>query len=307
MFSPSKARLYVLCVAIAATLPTAHAADLQDEGSITATRSEPATKEDGHAHHGHTMQDSWTEQPLLRKARNPNRRVKLLRVDGITASQLTVQAPNETDEAALVEQIPLKEGKAGVRVRGKLQGGWYRVSARANDGNSRVGTLVYFGNPGPAPREMLKTSLPGLDLSPAILPTEHQNYRSGETWPFLVRMNGEPLANQPVRLETSAGSSDTFVSDEKGLVNVTFPADFPPPEQREKPKGGHHHRFSQQFVLSTHVEPNQGPAQQSSFNYQYRPGAYDQKNLWLGGGFALLGMLAAVPLVRQRKPKESAK
>ena len=154
---------------------------------------------------------------------------------------------------------------------------------------------------------MLNASLPGLDLSPAILPTEHQKYRAGETWPFLVRLDGKPLANQPVRLETSAGSAATYISDEKGLVQVAFPEDFPPPEQREKPKGGHHHRFSQQFVLSASVESDLGPAQQSSFNYQYHPGAYDQKNLWLGGGFALLGMLAAVPLVRQRKPKESAK
>jgi len=301
MFFSVRARLCVLPLAIAATLSTAHAEDIQ------ASESGPGAAEDAHAHHQHTTQASWTEQPLLNKAHNANRRVKLLRVDGLAASQLTVQPPTAADEPTQMEQIPLKDGKAGVRVRGKRQGGWYRVSARSDDGNSRIGTLVYFGNPGPAPRHMLEASLEGLDLSPAILPTEHQNYRAGETWPFLVRMDGEPLAGQAVRLETSAGTARTFVSNGQGLVQVSFPDDFPPPEQREKPQGGHHHRFTQQFVLSTRLESNLGPAQQSSFNYQYRPGAYDQKNLWLGGGFALLGMLAAAPLVRQRKPKESAK
>lgn len=298
MFSPMKARVRVLCVAIAATLPSSYAAELPDKVSITL---------DTHARHGHSMPNSWTEQPLLSKAPNANRRVKLLRVSGIAATQLTVQPPTEAGEPNVIERLPLKDGKAGVRVRGKLQGGWYRVSARSNDENSRISTLVYFGNPGPAPRQMLQASLPGLDLSPAILPTEHQQYRAGETWPFLVRMNGEPLAKQPVQMETSAGSTATFVSSKEGLVQVVFPEDFPPPEQREKPQSGHQHRFNQQFVLSTVIESNPGGVQQASFNYEYRPGAYDQKSLWLGGGFALLGMFAAVPLVRQRKPKESGK
>jgi hypothetical protein len=300
MFFSVRARLCVLPLAIATALSTAHAVDMQ--------ASEPGQgpTADAHAHHQHATQESWTAQPLLNKAPNANRRVKLLRVEGIGASMLTVQAPTEAGEATLAEQILLQDGKAGVRVRGRLQGGWYRVSARSDDGNSRAGTLVYFGNPGPAPRHMLQASLEGLDLSPAILPTEHQNYRAGETWPFLVRMDGEPLAGQTVRLETSAGTARTFVSNGQGLVQVSFPDDFPPPEQREKPQGGHHHRFSQQFVLSTRADSQNGP-QHASFNYEYRPGAYDQKNLWLGGGFALLGMLAAAPLVRQRKRQEPAK
>lgn len=300
MLLPVRARLRVLPLALAATLSTAHAVDMQ------ASQTGQGPAEDAHAHHQHTTQESWTEQPLLQKAPNANRRVKLLRVDGMAASQLTVQAPTEAGEATPAEQIPLHDGKAGVRVRGKLQGGWYRVGARSDDGNSRASTLVYFGNPGPAPRHMLQASLPGLDVSPAILPTEHQHYQAGETWPFMVRMHGEPLAGQTVRLETSAGTARTFVSNEQGLVQVSFPDDFPPPEQREKPPGGHHHRFSQQFVLSTRADSPNGP-QHASFNYQYRPGAYDQKNLWLGGGFALLGMLAAAPLVRQRKRQEAAK
>jgi len=306
MFLPVRVHLCVLPLALVAGLSTSHAAP-PDTASASAAESDQAAREDAHAHHGHSMQDNWTEQPLLRKARNANRRVKLLRVDGLVASQLTVQPPTEAGEPTQTKQIPLTDGKAGVRVLGKLQGGWYRVSARADDRENRASTLVYFGNPGPAPRDMLKASLPGLDISPAILPTEHQHYRAGETWPFMVRMSGDPVANQSVRLETSAGSAETYISDAEGVVHVTFPDDFPPPEQREKAMGGHHHRFSQQFVLSTHIESDQHLAQKASFNYEYRPGAYDQKSLWLGSGFALLGMLAAVPLVRQRKTKESGK
>lgn len=265
-----------------------------------------------HAHHQHThpapapaQTPAWTARPLLIKAKGFSRNVAMMRPQGLRPAQLTVFPATAPGAPPTVTQVPVTAGKAAVRSRGKRQGGWYRVMAeeRGQDLVSRASTVIHFSNPGPAPRDMLATPYPGLEVVPAALPREHRHYRAGETWPFLVRLDGVPVADQPMLFETAAGTRQTLRTDSHGLLQLTFPDDFGEPAAAQG-HGGHGGQPSNAFVLSTRLTPADAVPQQAAFNFHYRAGAYAGKNPWLGGGFALLGMLAAVPLVRQRKGKE---
>jgi hypothetical protein len=264
----------------------------------------PATRHQ-HAHEAAEAK-AWTARPLLEKAKGFSRSVALFRPRGMQADQLIVLPAIEASESPLVQQVDVTEGKGAVRTRGKRQGGWYRVLAEGTgpDGPVRAGTVVYFSNPGPAPRQMLANALPGLELVPVELPREHRHYRAGETWSFVVRRDGDPLTEHPVLFETAQGVSQSLFTDGQGVVRVTFPDDFPAEPEQGAGHGGHRRGPRTAFVLSTVAPGSGGGRMLAAFNYHYRPGPYAGKSLWLGGGFALLGMVAAVPLVIRRKPRE---
>jgi len=58
-------------------------------------------------------------------------------------------------------------------------------------------------------------------------------------------------------------------------------------------------------VLATeHAEG--GKTYLTGFNSSYGPDAFDQRSLAMGLGFTLLGMMGAVPLLRQRKAATKA-
>lgn len=44
----------------------------------------------------------------------------------------------------------------------------------------------------------------------------------------------------------------------------------------------------------------------TAFNASYGPDAFDQRSMAMGLGFTLLGMMGAVPLLRQRKAANKA-
>jgi hypothetical protein len=152
---------------------------------------------------------------------------------------------------------------------------------------------------------MLAQSIMPLEILPVDLPREHRHYRAGETWSFVLRRDGQPLADHPLLFESAQGSRTTLHSDARGRVALTFPDDFPELEAGDE-HGGHRGGPRSAFVLSASWQYADGRELLTAFNYEYRPGAYAGKSLWLGGGFALLGMLAATPLLRRRKPREAA-
>lgn len=258
----------------------------------------------GHQHgdaHG-----SWTAQPLLEKARGFNRSMTLLRPVGLHVDGATVLPSVETDAAPVVSQVPLREGKLAVRSLSPGQGGYYRIAAMEQaDETARIAsTIVYFSNPGPAPRAMLAQSAMPLEIVPATLPREHRHYRAGETWSFELRGNGRPLADHPVLFETEQGTRGSLFSDGQGRVQVTFPDDFPEVVEAGD-HAGHHRGAGSAFVLSAVWRSPEGVELLTAFNQDYQPAAYAGKSPWLGGGFALLGMLAATPLLRKRREAAS--
>ncbi len=275
--------------------------------TVAHTAPQKTVAEEDATHHVYAVPEhAWTIQPVLRRDSGFNRGLALVRTERLDAAQLSVLPATEAGKQVIEMQVPLRNGKGAVRPLGKRQGGWYRVTARSRDGRSRAGTVVYFSNPGPAPREMLKHPLSGLDLSPVMLPREHRHYRARDTWPFVLRLNGRPVAGEKVLLETAGGTREVLVTDAQGVVEVTFPDDFRQ-EQTQAGGHGHGHNPGQAFVLSATIADENGHTMTAAFNFRYRPHAYSGKSLWLGAGFALLGMLSATPLLRGREDKGKVK
>ena len=195
--------------------------------------------------------------------------------------------------------VPVADG--GFKLRAGEVGNyhWLQASAESPSGLVTASTAHYFANPGPAPTAMLQLPKAALEIVPRPLPREHWRYRAGETWSFLVRFEGQPLADAAVRLETSGGSQRVFRSDTKGIVRVTFPSDV-----AEVPRGGHDHggRGGQnRFVLAVEHAAPSGRHPLPAFNQVYGAAADAGRSLSAGLGFLALGGLMAVPLVIRRK------
>lgn len=255
----------------------------------------------------HGEPEPWTEQPRLVKAKGFNRSLVLLRPVGLRIDGATVLPSVEAGETVPARRVALREGKLAVRAAGPRRGGYYRVAAMEQQGaRLRIAsTVVYFSNPGPAPRAMLAESAMPLEIVPLALPREHRHYRADETWGFELRAQGRPLADHPVVFETAQGTRLTLRSDARGRIQVDFPDDFPASEPDDGHQG-HRRGPRSDFVLSADWRDPDGRELATAFNYHYNPGAYYGKDIWLGGGFALLGMLAATPLLRRREKGRAA-
>lgn len=243
----------------------------------------------------------WTTQPLLLPGKNPRgeRAAAVLQPQGIAASALTVFAPEGPAERIKVD-YPV--GAEGAKIASSTPqiGNYHWVVAReeSTDEVRVASTAWYFGNPGASPKEMLKTVKHELEIVPDPLPREHGSYRESEKWRFLVRFNGQPQPNQPVTLETAFGSRSTTLTDANGFATVLFPRDFKPPAPTEGEAG--HGPQRAPFVLAT-VKEADGRKYLTAFNLTYGQDADRNKSLGWGAAFALIGMLAATPLLRRKK------
>jgi len=201
--------------------------------------------------------------------------------------------------------ISLEDGKATVHSRSGQQGSYHWVMAEEVKGNDTVvaSSVVAFSNPGPNPQSMLMAQKSELEIIPLKLPREHSDYRATESWPFMVRRNGQPLANAQVSMKTSQGTSQTYQTDSTGEFMVVFPDDFT--EDEHAGHGHHGGRKKANFVLG--VKAHDGDRTLiTAFNYRYRPAPLADKNLPLGIGAFLLGMVAATPLLRRKKKARKA-
>jgi hypothetical protein len=244
----------------------------------------------------------WTRLPLLAPAmsRGGERGAAALRPVGIDAAEVTVFAPGGAPDRLRVA-YPVGTDGAIIKSAAPMVGNYHWVTAR-QEGDTEVrvaSTAWYFANPGPAPTELLKQAKNELELVPKPLPREHSSYREAEEWRFLVRWNGEPLPSQKVTLETEFGSRSSYVSDAQGEVVALFPRDF-----RDKPghPGASEESMGPQrakFVIGTEYEAD-GKHYLTAFNYTYSPDPARTRSLGWGAAFGVLGMLAALPLLRSR-------
>lgn len=238
---------------------------------------------------------AWTTQPLLLPAGGRGERAAaLVRPSGIAAATLNVYAPLGGAEAG---RQTVAVDAAGARISpGTPQLGNYHWLIMREESPEQVkvaSTAWYFGNPGPSPKALLAETRHELEIVPDPLPREHAQYRESEKWRFVVRLHGQPLAAQPLTLETEFGSRSTFITDARGVATVLFPRDFQP-----QAKESGHGRPSAGFVLSTRIETDR--LYLTAFNLSYGPDADRQRSLAWGAAFGLLGMLAASPLLRRR-------
>jgi hypothetical protein len=245
----------------------------------------------------------WTRLPILTPimSRGGERGTAALRPTGIEATEVTVFAPGGADDRPRVAYPVGPEG-AKIESASPKIGNYHWVTARQeSETEVRVAsTAWYFGNPGPAPTELLKRTKHELEIVPQPLPREHSSYRETETRDFLVRWNGAPLAGKTLTLESEFGSRSSFVTDERGVATVLLPRDF----RDQKSKGGEEGMMGPRrakFALGVEHDAD-GKHYLTAFNYTYSPDPERTRSLGWGAAFGVLGMVAALPLLRRRTP-----
>lgn len=274
---------------------------------LAALASPPALAQHDHVHGmaadsaapARSAMREWTRLPLLVPAmgRGGERSGAVLRPLGIDTPEVTVFAPGGPQEN---RRVAYPVGPEGVKFTsaGSQIGNYHWAQARGEgDGEVRVASTVwYFSNPGEAPTALLSQPKSELEIVPQPLPREHSSYREAEQWQFAVRWNGQPLANQKVTLETEFGSRSSFVSDAQGIVVALFPRDFRGQDARNPDQMGPRKAV---FVLGTEYEA-EGKRYLTAFNYTYSPDPARERSLGWGAAFGVLGMVAALPLLRRR-------
>lgn len=250
---------------------------------------------------------SWTLYPTLKARMSGESRETMKTVivpQNVVAANIDAWSNDLKDEQGY---RPLPVDLGGAMLDKPASGGFHWLAAREEQGAMvRVASTVQpFGERGAKdPTAMFMQQKHELEIIPQPYPREHSRYRANEDWKFLVRFNGKPLPGQQVYLETSNGSMSEFISDAQGVLTVHVPDDFKAEE--EKPDaGGHNHdmRRGAELVLATEYADG-SKTYLTAFNSSYGPNAFDQRSLAMGLGFTLLGMLGAVPLLRQRKTEQ---
>lgn len=243
----------------------------------------------------------WTRYPLLAPvmAKRGERSAAALRPVGIEATEVQVLAAEGPAER---RRVGYPVGPEGARIEAATPktGNYHWVFARSESAAEvRVAsTAWYFPNPGEAPTALLREVKHELEIVPEPLPREHSGYRESEKWRFLVRYQGQPLAAQPVVLETEFGSRVTALTDAAGLATVVFPRDFKPVQGPGAGDDGHGPRRAR-FVVATEKEEG-GKHYLTAFNYVYGQDADRNRSLAWGAAFGVIGMVAATPLLRRK-------
>lgn len=289
-----------------ATAETVNQHEHHDHGpaQATATAGKPAdTTADSAKRQGR----DWTKYPLIVPVMRMGERERMstgLIAKNIETDSFEVFAPDSRAKDARRPVAATPEG-AAIKALPKL-GNYYWVTAREvkNDQVTVASTPYYFGEPGPAPTKLLLEQKNELEIIPQPLPREHGAWRESEKWEFLLRFNGQPLANRAVRMETEFGTKTTFVSNENGLVTVLFPRDFKPAEKKSE-QGSHSHGPRRAKFVLTAEHDDSGKHYLTAFNYTYSADADRGKNLLAGVGFGLFGMLLATPLLRRKNTENN--
>lgn len=243
---------------------------------------------------------AWSNYPVLKIKTGGANREATVTAQNILADRVEAYSNNLKDG-----HRRLALSMAGATLDKPVLGGFQMLTAR-EEGAGRVNvasTVHYFGERGAKnPTAMFMQQKSELEIIPQPFPREHARYRANEDWKFLVRFNNQPLANQKVTMETQNGSKAELVTDAQGVITLHVPDDFKADEQNFSAAG--HGRRGADFVLATeHVDG--GRTYLTAFNAGYGPDAFDQRSLAMGLGFTLLGMVGALPLLRQRKKPQS--
>lgn len=273
-------------------------------GIAQAGASQPAMTGMDHAHHA-GMMHLWTDKPMLKTKTGGESRERMTVTvvpQNIVAEGIDAWSNDLADENGR-RRLPLD--MAGAKLDKPSSGGFHWLAAREDQGEVvRVAsTVYYYGERGASnPTAMFMHQKHELEIIPQPYPREHSRYRANEEWKFLVRFNGMPLSGQMLEMETQNGTRAAFVSDSLGIVTVRLPDDFKP--DAEEAPGTSHGRRGADFVLAA-KRFEEGKTYLTAFNASYGKNAFDLRSIAMGLGFTLLGMLGAVPLLRQRKAQKN--
>ncbi|MEN8180623.1 MAG: hypothetical protein ABFS39_18655 [Pseudomonadota bacterium] len=78
-----------------------------------------------------------------------------------------------------------------------------------------------------SPAELAGAQKTRFEIVPDPIPREHYRYHSNQAWGFILRLDGQPVAETKVILQTGHGSLVEGVTDHAGLVSLLIPDDFP--------------------------------------------------------------------------------
>jgi hypothetical protein len=231
----------------------------------------------------------WTSAPLLKMERvkgGDRRSQSKFRPVNLTTEQI-VEFPPAKGESTPNPLDAVGDGSYQINTRGV--GNYHWLKAQAVDAQRFASTVKYFSNPGPSPRRMLAQDKTRLEIRPIDLPREHNRYHANESWDFQVMLDGKPVANTTVIMDTSKGSKLQATTNEQGIANLTFPDDFNKnPDPHAHHRGGHggHRRPSAEFAVWTE---HQGMT--SAFNYSYSPDVFTNKAVLPAIGLVFAGSL----------------
>lgn len=124
--------------------------------------------------------------------------------------------------------LPLDQGVAGLKPSGMDN---YHLLYAVRESTQLHETALRYhymrGKPsGRSPAELIYAQKAPLEIVPAPLTREHARYLSKTPATFIIRYQGELLAEHPIMLETSNGTRLQASSDTKGRVTFELPDDF---------------------------------------------------------------------------------
>ncbi len=130
-----------------------------------------------------------------------------------------------------LSRLPLEIKHGGITIPSTGMDNYHALVVEKDWGTSKEFLIRYEylrGRPSSvSPSKLANAQKAPLEIVPDPIPREHYRYISGYDWNFLVRFNGEPLAELPVLLETEFGSRLEGQTDNQGRVSFRIPDDFP--------------------------------------------------------------------------------
>ena len=139
--------------------------------------------------------------------------------------------------------------------------------------------------------ELTAAQKSAFEIVPDPVPREHQHYRSDQSWDFLLRFKGRPVAEVPVTLETSHGTITNAISDSEGRFSLRVPDDFPDIKEGERD------RRKAEFTISAEIK-DAGVTYQTALSAEYRVNSSHWQSLGMGTVIVGVGMLAGAFLGR---------
>ena len=182
--------------------------------------------------------------------------------------------------------LEIRQGKVGFKGTGVDN---YHALVAERTGGTLTEVAIRYeyarGKPsGHSSTELTAANKSALEIVPDPIPREHYHYHSDQSWGFIVRFQGQPVANKQVMLETANGSRLESSTAADGRVSLHLPDDFPGIVEGARDKR------SAEFAVSTkHTEG--GRSYQTTLNGAYRVNPQHWHSLGLGIMVAGMGML----------------
>jgi hypothetical protein len=184
------------------------------------------------------------------------------------------------------QAIDIQQGK--VTFKGTGVDNYHAIVAQRTDGKLTESAIRYHyarGKPsGHSSTELTAANKSTLEIVPDPIPREHFHYHSDQTWDFIIRFQGLPVADRQVTLKTTNGSQVEATTAADGRVSLHIPDDFPDMVAGERDKR------SAEFTVSTrYTEADQ--MYQSTLNAAYKVNPHHWRSLNLGIVVLGIGML----------------